>query len=146
MRRNGQRGSQLVEAGFMLVPFLALAFLVLDEGWAIFVKATLQTAVREGTRYAVTGQSAGSIQTVVQQYALGLLSGSQESTLVINCWNPVNAQPNPADTTQCGVGGNIVEVSVEGYQISPLAPLLRSSIPVAVTVSAADLIEGTPNP
>jgi Flp pilus assembly protein TadG len=130
----------------MFVPFLALTFLVLDTGWAIFVKATLQTAVREGVRYAVTGQTSASIQPVVQQYALGLLSGNQASSLIINCWNPANTKPNPPDATQCGIGGNVVEVSVQGYQISPLAPLLRSSDPVGITVSAADIIEGAPAP
>lgn len=145
MPKARERGSQFVEAGFMLVPFLALVFLVLDAGWAVFVKVTLQTAVREGTRYAITGQASASIQAVVQQYALGLLNGTQANTLVINCWNPANAEPDPPDSTQCGVGGNIVEVSVQGYQISPLGPLLRSSDPVPVTVSAADIIEGSPN-
>ncbi len=130
----------------MFLPFLALAFLVLDSGWAVFVKATLQTAVREGARYAVTGQTSAAIQPVVQQYALGLLSGDQASTLSINCWNPANPKPNPPDGTQCGIGGNVVEVSVQGYQISPLAPLMRSSNSLGVTVRAADVIEGSPTP
>ena len=43
----------------MLLPFLALGFLVLDTGWTMFVKATLQNAVQEGARYGVTGQVSG---------------------------------------------------------------------------------------
>jgi len=146
VHKTRERGSQLVEAAAMMVPFLALAFLVLDAGWAVFVKATLQTAVREATRYGVTGQPGSAIQGVAQQYALGLLSGSQAGTLSISCWNPANSKPNPADTTGCGVGGNVVEVSVQGYQVSPLAPLLRSAVPINVTVNAADIIEGSPAP
>jgi Flp pilus assembly protein TadG len=152
MPHDRERGSQFVEAGLMLLPFLALAFLVLDTGWAVFIKATLQHAVREGTRYAVTGQTqngmgqSDSIQAVVKKYALGLLDGDQGNTLTINCWNPANAKPNPADATQCGVSGNVVEVSVQSYQVSPLAPLLRSSNPVVVTVRAADIVEGAASP
>ena len=150
MRKRRERGSQFVEAGLMLVPFLALAFLVLDAGWAVFVKATLQHAVREGTRYAVTGQTengirqSASIQDVVKKYAFGLLDGIQGKTLTINCWKPADAKP--ADATQCNVGGNVVEVSVQGYSITPLAPLLRSGNPVVFTVSAADIVEGAANP
>jgi Flp pilus assembly protein TadG len=136
----------------MLVPFLALAFLVLDAGWAVFIKATLQHAVREGARYAVTGQTqnglgqSDSIQAVVKKFALGLLDGDQGNTLIINCWNPANAKPSPADAMQCSVGGNVVEVSVQNYKISPLASLLRTGDPVPVTVSAADIVEGASNP
>jgi Flp pilus assembly protein TadG len=152
MRRKRERGSQFVEAGLMLVPFLALAFLVLDAGWAVFIKATLQHAVREGTRYAVTGQTqngmgqSDSIQAVVKRFAMGLLDGDQGNTLTINCWNPANAKPSPADATQCSVGGNVVEVSVQNYEISPLASLLRTGDPVPITVSAADIVEGASNP
>jgi Flp pilus assembly protein TadG len=32
-----RRGSQLVEAGLMMLPFLALALMTMDAGWAIFV-------------------------------------------------------------------------------------------------------------
>lgn len=136
----------------MLVPFLALAFLALDAGWAVFIKATLQHAVREGSRYAVTGQTqngkgqSDSIQAVVKQFALGLLDGDQANTLTINCWNPANAKPSPADATQCSIGGNVVEVSVQSYKISPLATLLRKGDPVPVTVSAADIVEGSATP
>lgn len=148
MRKRRERGSQFVEAGLMLVPFLALAFLVVDAGWAIFIKASLQHAVREGTRYAVTGQTqnglgqSASIQAVVKKYAFGLLDGTQANTLTINCWKPADAKPSPADSTQCNVGGNVVEVSVQGYSITPLAPLLRSGNPVVFTVRAADIVEG----
>jgi len=147
--RKGERGSQFVEAGLMLVPFLALAFLVLDAGWAVFIKATLQHAVREGTRYAVTGQTqnglgqSASIQAIVKKYAFGLLDGTQANKLNVNCWRPGDAKPNPADATQCSVGGNVVEISIQGYNITPLAPLLRSANPVVFAVSAADIVEGS---
>jgi Flp pilus assembly protein TadG len=140
--RNRRRGSQLLEGGLMMLPFLALAFLTLDAGWTIFVKATLLHAVREGVRYGVTGQVSGnngqaaSIEEVVVAQAMGLLSGGQ-GTLSVQYLDPVSMAPSS------NAGGNIVEVSVS-YQIAPLAPLLRSSSSIPITVTAADLIEGSP--
>jgi Flp pilus assembly protein TadG len=147
MRRNSnpqdrRRGSQLVEAGLMMLPFLALGFMTMDAGWVIFVKATLQHAVREGVRYGVTGQVDGSghqiasIQDTVVSQSLGLLSNDQVSVQFLN-------SSNLASTTS-NVGGNIVQVSVTDYMVKPIAPLLRSGAGIPVTVTGADLIEGSP--
>jgi Flp pilus assembly protein TadG len=140
-----RRGSQFVEAGLMLLPFLALAFMTMDAGWALFVKATLQHAVREGVRYGVTGQVSGnngqiaSIEAVAVSQAMGLLSGSQAGTLSVQFLDPISLAP-----TSNNAGGNIVQVSVTNYLITPLAPLLRSGAGIPVNVTAADVIEGSP--
>ena len=62
-----------------MLPLLAILFAVLDLSIAIFVKNTVQFAVCQGVRYAVTsrtlpgmGQDA-SIKAVVQGYTLGFL-------------------------------------------------------------------------
>ena len=49
-RRRGRRGNAFIEAAFVLVPLFALIFAILDFGLAIFVRSTLQHAVREGVR------------------------------------------------------------------------------------------------
>ena len=78
---RSRRGSVLVESSFALLPLLALIFGVIDIAFAIFVKNTMQYAVRQGVRYAVTSQTmAGmgqdnSIKTVVKTYSMGLLDG-----------------------------------------------------------------------
>jgi len=144
-RRTRERGSQLVEAGIMLLPFMALVFMTMDTAWALMVKATLQHAVREGVRYAVTGQTSGSngqiasIEQVVLSQSLGLLTGSQAGTLSVQFLDPVTLAP-----TASNLGGNLVQVSVTGYQITPLAPLLRSGTPVPVSVTSIDKLEGSP--
>jgi Flp pilus assembly protein TadG len=142
---RGERGSQLVESGLMLVPFLALGLLTMDAAWALCIKSTLQHAVREGVRYAVTGRTSGgsgqmaSITGVVMNQAMGLLS-KQAGTISVQCLDPVTL----ARSASCQ-GGDVVEVSVENYQITPLAPLLRSGAATPVTVRAADLMEGCPS-
>ena len=144
-RRRSQSGSQLVEAGLALLVFFGLIFLVIDSGWGLFVKATLQHAVSEGVRYGVTGQTAGgqgqvaSIKSVVLNQAMGLLS-SQSSTVAVRFYDPATL----AQTSQ-NVSGNLIEVAVENYQLTPLAPLLRSGNAVALTVRASDVIEPSPN-
>ena len=146
-RADRRRGSQLVEAMLTMLPFFALAFLIMDAAWGLFIKSTLQQAVREGVRYAVTGQVSGaldqvaSIKAVVQKQALGLLN-SQSATLSVHFLNPTTLA-DLGTATGANQGGNIVEVEVSGYQFSPLAPLFRSSASIAFNVTAADVIEGS---
>ena len=129
----------------MLLPFMALAFMTIDTAWGLMVKATLQHAVREGARYAVTGQTSGSkgqiasIVQVVQNQSLGLLTGSQSGTVSVTFLDP-----DTLAITANNNGGNLVQVAVTNYQVTPLAPLLRSSTPVSVTVTSIDKIEGSP--
>ena len=141
---SSRRGSQMVEAGLVLVLICGLMFLAIDTGWGLFVKATLQHAVAEGCRYAVTGQTSGgsgqiaSIESVVETQAMGLLS-SQLGTLSVQFYNPTTLTP-----TTSNLGGNLVEVSITNYHVTPLAPLLYSSNPIPVTVRATDIIEPSP--
>ena len=129
----------------MILPFFALAFMTMDAAWALFIKATLQHAVTEGVRYAVTGQvspgngQVASIKAVVVKQAMGLLSGSQAGTLSVTFLNPTTLA-----TTSSNLGGNLVQVSVSNYSIAPLAPLLRSSTATLVNVTSADRMEGSP--
>ena len=52
MSTKKRRGVELIEFTLVLLPLLGFIFLVLDLGWAIYKRATLQFAVREGCRYA----------------------------------------------------------------------------------------------
>lgn len=149
-RRGGraykQRGSQVVEFGLVLVPFCAFIFLLMDLSWAIFVKATMQYAVREGVRYAVTGQTISgsgqdaSIKTTVQQNAMGFLNGSAGAAMIFIRYY----LPDTLTETASNAGGNLVEVSVEGYSLTPLGPILRSAAPLILTARSSDRMESSP--
>ena len=55
--RNRRRsGTGILEMGFLLMPTFALIGGFVDIGMALFTWNTLQNAVREGTRYAITYQ------------------------------------------------------------------------------------------
>jgi Flp pilus assembly protein TadG len=130
---------------------LALLFLTIDVAWSIFAKATLQHAVREGVRFAVTGQIlpgntclGSSVQQVVAQNSFGFIPASQASQYVnVSYYSPTNLTP----ITGAGgaAGGNVVKVSVNGLQIKALGPLLRSASPIPITAVVSDVMESPPN-
>jgi Flp pilus assembly protein TadG len=144
-RRRGRRGNAFIEMSFVLLPLFALMFGIVDFGFAIFLRSTFQHAVREGARYAVTYQTVSglghdaSIKNVVKANAMGFLHGSNEQKIQIRYYT--------VDTfteTAANAPGNIVEISVEGYQFSWLAPLFRTAAPLNILVRSSDRMEGLP--
>jgi Flp pilus assembly protein TadG len=57
-RNQREAGAAMVEMVFVLVPLLALIFLLVDTAWVIFARASLQEAVRQAVRFGVVGQLA----------------------------------------------------------------------------------------
>jgi Flp pilus assembly protein TadG len=135
----------MVELAFVMIPLLALILAILDFGFALFLRNTFQHAVREGVRYAVTGQAAtgtgqdASIKSVVKKQALGFLSSSEDK-IHIRYFTPGSLAETANNTA-----GNIVEVSVEGFAWGWMAPLLHESFPVLeITARSSDLVEASP--
>lgn len=56
-RPSWQRGATVVEFALVAALFIALVLSVAELGILFFVNLTMQHAVREGARYAVTGRS-----------------------------------------------------------------------------------------
>ncbi|HZS85459.1 MAG TPA: TadE/TadG family type IV pilus assembly protein [Stellaceae bacterium] len=52
-------GSAAAEFGILLVPFLGLAFLILNTALVFFAQQTLQTATTQAARLIMTGQAQG---------------------------------------------------------------------------------------
>jgi Flp pilus assembly protein TadG len=143
-----RRGNSFVEAGLVLVPFMALVLGITDYSLALFVRTTMQHAVREGVRYAVTYQKMtglcqdASIKEVVRQNAVGFLKPADVTANVfIRYYLPTTfaAAPAPANSP-----GNIVEISVENYQWRWIAPLWRTATPLTIVARATDIMEGLP--
>jgi hypothetical protein len=149
-RRSSQRGNQLIEVALIFLPLCALLFGLFDFSVAIFMRATMQNAVREGVRYAVTYRTEpsmcqdASIKSIVKSSAGGFLSDpSHDNKIIIRFYSPSNLT-----TPLLGAGsnspGNVVEVGVEGYSWSWMAPLWRGAGPFNINVYAADRMEGLP--
>ena len=147
-------GTVLVEVAFVLVVLLGFIFLIFDVSWALFAKATLQHAVLSGVRYAVTSQTAtsggtqlgqvASIKQVVQQQSMGFLSASDLNSFVsVSFYSVASATPLQVTGTGANAAGNLVVVSVNGFNLNPLAPFMRSSAPVLINASSGDLIESS---
>lgn len=73
-----ERGENLVEFALVLPWFFLLMFAMIDLGRWYFIKETLQNAVRQAGRYAVTGGNNGltnrlaSIEQVADKAAVGI--------------------------------------------------------------------------
>jgi Flp pilus assembly protein TadG len=137
----------MVELALVLLPLLAIMFAIIDFSLAVYLRSTFRHAAREGARYAVTGRTASglgqdaSIRGVVQRNAMGFLNGaSGASKIFIRYYNP-----GTLAETQSNAGGNIVEVSIEGYTWNWIAPVMRSATPaLTVLARSSDRMENTP--
>ncbi len=147
--RRRRRGAAIVEMSFVVIALFGLLFLLIDLGWVIFAKATIQHAVREGCRFAVTSQTLpgqghlASIRDVVRQNSMGFISPGQESSVVqVRFFNPETlTEMHGAGSNS---GGNLVIVSVENFEVRPLIPFVRSADPIRFSVRAADRMEASP--
>lgn len=147
LHSRGRRGHALVEAAFVLVPLLALILAIADFGFATFLRATMQHAVREGTRYGVTFQLRtgkchdDSIKDVVTEQAMGFLSGAtNRERIKVRYYDPDTFEE--LTTSSANSPGNILEVSIEGFDYVWMGPLLRSAIPLSISVRSSDRLEG----
>ena len=145
-RQTRQRGNAMLEGALALPPLLMLLFATIDFSIAILVKNTVQASVREGVRYAVTGQTVNglgqdeSIRTVVENNSLGFLNSSNGDSLIsITYYNPNSLQ------VVNGVGsnapGNIVQVQVTGLSWIWMVPYARSSTPLRISATSSDIVE-----
>jgi Flp pilus assembly protein TadG len=144
--RKRQRGNAFVETGLVLLPFMALVLGITDYSLALFVRSTMQHAVREGARYAITFQTLptmcqdASIKEIVRRNSMGFLKSADLPTKVFIRYY----LPTTLAETANNFPGNIVEVSVENYQWRWIAPIWRSTTPMTVLARASDRMEGLP--
>ena len=152
-----ETGSELVEFALLLLPLMAVVFVIMDIAWVCFAQESLQHAVQTGVRSAitsylpsplpagVTGQD-GYIKSIVQQNAMGFLPGTDGlNKITINYYSPSNftrvLTGNGSNT-----GGNVIEISIQGASVSLLGPVLvDSGTSVALNAVSSDVMEGSPN-
>ena len=163
-RRHRRRaGAELLEFTLTFLPFLAMTFVLMDVAWGVFVKGTLQYAVRAGVREGITitgtqATAAGSdltsmVKSIVQQKSLGILRGAAGlSKIKVRYFQPPDAGSSAAAAdvstqTDGNTPPNIMQVSVEGYPLPALLPRIFSwrqaadTSATSISVVAADIIE-----
>lgn len=161
-RRKRQRGAEALGGALVMLILLPLMFIIVDIGWGIFIKVSLQHAVREGVRFAITSQTAAnpnggqfghidSIKARTIQSAGNLLAG-QENKVSVTFYS---AETLNEDTGALrNRGGNVVMVNIENYEYTPIIPVFKvgnlqkleilSNPPIQITVHAADRMESCP--
>ena len=120
-----QRGNTMLELVFTMLPTFALVMGFLDLGMMFFRWTTLENAVREGCRYAITFQTASgnvgqdaSIKQVVKQFDMGLVP---DSAISVHYYAPSNL--NTPIASGGNVPGNVVEVSIQNASFNWMLPL-----------------------
>ena len=160
-RRSG--GNAFVELSLTLLPTLAIITGFFDVSFALFSWSTIQNAVREGCRFAITFQTTmpdGSacpsashldscVAQVVANNSMGLIPSN--SPLVFSNYFAPTA-PNTVIAAPNGdIPGNLVEVSIQGYPMQWMIPIsgtlwspFRSQSPTTASVYARDVMGGYP--
>jgi Flp pilus assembly protein TadG len=68
---RNKKGQTIIEFALIAIILFGLIFLIVDLGIMLFVNLSMQHAVREGTRYAITGRSdlspSGQRASIIQQ-------------------------------------------------------------------------------
>jgi Flp pilus assembly protein TadG len=162
LRRKRSKGAEIIEFTFVFLPMMIMILVLLDVAWAVFAKATLSYAVRTGLRYGitVTGTQATAASSDlcamtkarVQANALGLLRGSTGlAKIKVHFWQPPapNSGTNPTlvdAQADANKPLNIMQVSIEGFTLSPLVPRLFSwrdldTSSTSIAATSYDLIE-----
>jgi Flp pilus assembly protein TadG len=146
-------GQAMVEVALSLSLLLLLTFGAIDFGYLFSTKVTLQNAVRQAGRYAITGQCItgtdgscsqsryNSIVKALQDNSLGFLNTSNASDISITCTNNGGGCPSNA-----GGPGDLVTISV-AYPYGFLSPLLAAFFPShAYTIRVSSAFTNEPFP
>jgi Flp pilus assembly protein TadG len=173
-RSASQSGNAMLEAALIFLPMMAMFLGIVDVSLAVYIQSTLTSSAREGTRFAITYQSsyngnscassqATCIESVVQNYAVGVPGGLASSYITVNYYtandlsNPVEACNSGSCTTAvCTVStctlpqtlsngtvvsyanqpGNVVQVVIASYPWNWLMPLPGFTAGKSVTLGA----------
>jgi Flp pilus assembly protein TadG len=163
LRRDGRSGNAFVEFALVFILLLTMIVGMFEFTWVLFLRATFHHAVREGVRYAITGNPGPSgldsaIKQRIKQSAFGLLSDADLNNHVsIEFFDP--ACPSGATCPAGGaasagqaaaLAGSIVRVGINCYSLTPITNLVRknpqtgAAFPFALTVTASDKMEPFP--
>ena len=155
LRKNNRSGATLIEMAMILLPLIAFVGATFDFAVAITMQNTMQYAVRQGVRYAVTSQTMtgmnhdASIKSTVVLNAMGMMNLLIPANSDINSYISINYYDPATLALMTGSGsnrgGNICQVSVTNLSYKWMVPLLRGSVSLPILASSADIMEASPN-
>ncbi|MCL4745310.1 MAG: pilus assembly protein [Burkholderiaceae bacterium] len=134
------RGNAAVEFAIAASLFFLLLFSVLDFSYLFWVNLTMQHAVREGSRYAITGQSGLdpepdplkrdrciAAKAKIQQTAMGLYE-KLSPTIVFKTVNSATGVATALGGSSCYGAGQIIVIQLQAETV-PMSPLIRAFFP-----------------
>ncbi len=145
MTNTRDEGQTLVEVAISMFLLVLFTMAAIDCGYLFCTKLTLQNAVRQAGRYAITGQCItgsngscsetryNSVITTLLTTSDGFLNASNAGDITISCTNEGGGCPN-----NTGGPGDLVTISVAypyGF-ISPLMGAFFTSHAYTIKVSA----------
>ena len=163
-RRRGRRsGNAFVEFALVFLLLLTMIVGMFEFTWVLFLRATFHHAVREGVRYAITGNPGptgldGAIKKRIKENAFGLLTDADlDNHVSVEFFDPgcptgATCPAGGAATaaSAAALAGSIVRVSINCYSLMPITNLIRkdpgtgAAFPFALTVTASDKMEPFP--
>lgn len=128
--RRRERGAAIVEFALVAILFFTLLLTIIDFSYLFFANISMQHAVREGARYAVTGQSnldpknhdrcaAARARIISQSMGLFNRTSANVTFSVLSKTLPVTQ----TQTTGCGLPGDIIIITVN-CRLPVLTPFL----------------------
>lgn len=111
-RSRWQRGASAVEFALVAPLFFLLLFSIVDFSAMMWANLTMQHAVREGARYAITGQSSSPqrYQAVLAKIHDSSLGVYDMSNATVSTW--VNGTSQSNGNSMFGGAGDIVVIEV----------------------------------
>jgi Flp pilus assembly protein TadG len=147
MRKTNDSGQALVEIAFSIGIFLLLVWGTIEFGSMYSTKVTLQNAVRQAGRYAITGQcveSAGSCSETrynsiianLQGASDGIINSGNVGDISITCTNLGGGCPSGA-----GGPGDLVVITVTypyKFLTGPISKFFPSGYTITVSASVTN--------
>jgi Flp pilus assembly protein TadG len=132
---RAQSGEAMVEFALVAPLFFLLVFGILDYGRLFYEQETLQYAMRQAGRFAVTGQNAGTnrvaaIIQVAENAAAGLINSGNINSILIT-----SVDPTPS--------GNIIQTNNAGMGTEEMTITMVSNLKLITPGIAAFFPNGT---
>ena len=145
---RGEGGVGSLEVAFMLPVLLAMLFGLVEFGYNLFARSTVEKAAQVGARFAITGEGfdTGNRVALIKEAARPLtqvLSGSSGTGVTILVRSYPNGTGAAAVENSGGDPCQTVEVQVD-YRYAPLTPLVGSLLPAQLTVTGRERMVNEP--
>lgn len=140
-KKHRRRGAATLETALVIIPLFMLLCGIFEYGRLLLVWNVLNNAAREGCRYALVNNTAGTISTDVQNL-INTRLGSQASSFTNLTVSISGTHQGVATTVNNLAAGDFITVSLSGkYKFMNIIPFIPMA-PITINSSVTMLCEG----